>query len=74
MVVAHADDSALRALDDRDEQWVRLLRWLQREHGMDVGRSGLLVERRDAEGASAAFIRLELLLISSQEPGKGCLP
>ena len=34
-----------------DELWDALLRWLRDEHGMDVGPRGLLVERRDAEGA-----------------------
>lgn len=47
---ARAGDSALHD-SGKDEQWIKLLEWLQYEHGMDVSRSGLLVERRKAEGA-----------------------
>lgn len=44
---------------DNDEKWIRLLKWLQHEHGMDIGPSGLSVERRKVEGAGYGLFALE---------------
>ena len=52
-IAPSADSHRQRRNEDErrdDEQWAGLLRWLKDEHGMDVGPSGLLVERREAQG------------------------
>lgn len=63
---------------DNDEKWIRLLKWLQHEHGMDIGPSGLSVERRKVEGTISVLLHLNVLNpqppIVSQVPGMACLP
>lgn len=68
-VVVDSTGSHLCAHEDTprrdDEQWVGLLRWLEKEHGMDVGRSRLLVERREAKGTARSLSCSRPLLIFS---------
>lgn len=57
-----------------DEHWAALLAWLRDAHGMDVGRSGLQVERRDAEGAAHFSAPRRVPHTSSQVRAKAFLP